>query len=355
MKTMIKAATPLFSHIKISALALLLLISMNGYCKTESAMTMEKKNGYTIYTISYPNKKFYLSWIFTMPGQDQCTPFLIERFKTAQKVLFASYKPTHPKITKILDGNSGVSGYYDGWYCRKCSFKNSNIRPIKLKEISKTKKRRWSTMHHKFAVISKSGERPYVITGSFNWNTTASKYSYDNMISTDHPVIVRAFEDEFGNMGKAANPVPSQAGDGKIHVAFNQACDDLLIPYIRKAKKTIHIAMYILGPSTKKHVNPVYDEILMAIKRGVKVKIIADAKEARERKLKDLPYTGAVVKKGFFHHKFMVIDKKIVATGSFNYGYGAMNGNNEALVIIEEPEMAKSYMGHWKILFKRFK
>ena len=63
MKTMIKAATPLFSHIKISALALLLLISMNGYCKTESAMTMEKKNGYTIYTISYPNKKFYLSWI----------------------------------------------------------------------------------------------------------------------------------------------------------------------------------------------------------------------------------------------------------------------------------------------------
>jgi phosphatidylserine/phosphatidylglycerophosphate/cardiolipin synthase-like enzyme len=43
------------------------------------------------------------------------------------------------------------------------------------------------------------------------------------------------------------------------------------------------------------------------------------------------------------HHKFMIIDGKIVVTGSYNWSYSAEEKNDENLVVILSPNTAKLY------------
>jgi phosphatidylserine/phosphatidylglycerophosphate/cardiolipin synthase-like enzyme len=43
----------------------------------------------------------------------------------------------------------------------------------------------------------------------------------------------------------------------------------------------------------------------------------------------------------------MIIDSKIIITGSFNFTKSAEEGNAENLLIINSPELAKKYIENW--------
>ena len=43
------------------------------------------------------------------------------------------------------------------------------------------------------------------------------------------------------------------------------------------------------------------------------------------------------------HHKFAVIDNKIVVTGSFNWSPSAAHTNDETLVVIHSPQLAQHF------------
>ena len=43
------------------------------------------------------------------------------------------------------------------------------------------------------------------------------------------------------------------------------------------------------------------------------------------------------------HHKFAVIDKKTVITGSFNWSPSAAHANDETLLVIHSPQLAKHF------------
>jgi phosphatidylserine/phosphatidylglycerophosphate/cardiolipin synthase-like enzyme len=44
------------------------------------------------------------------------------------------------------------------------------------------------------------------------------------------------------------------------------------------------------------------------------------------------------------HHKVIVIDERIVVTGSMNYSTNAEESNDENVIIIDNPEIARLYM-----------
>jgi phosphatidylserine/phosphatidylglycerophosphate/cardiolipin synthase-like enzyme len=48
------------------------------------------------------------------------------------------------------------------------------------------------------------------------------------------------------------------------------------------------------------------------------------------------------------HNKVMIVDKKILETGSYNYTVSANHYNAENVLIIESPELAFLYWGNWK-------
>jgi len=53
-----------------------------------------------------------------------------------------------------------------------------------------------------------------------------------------------------------------------------------------------------------------------------------------------------------FHHKFIVIDKESLETGSFNYTTVAIKHNAEnALVLWNAPTVAEAYANEWQRLW----
>ena len=341
------------SYLLFFSLFITATLIISSACAKKSELNQLTKKRYTVNQLSAGGEP-YISWVFSKSGENKCAPYLIDRLKSARQISFASYKPSHPSITSILKSTKTVQGFYDGRYCGRCIFKNKKIIPVKLKRDPSSKERPWYVMHHKFAVIHEEGMAPSVITGSFNWNKFSAQNNYDDMIEINSPATVAAFRQELENLSGKKNPLPSIVHDGKIHTAFNQACDDLLIPYIRNAKKSIHIAMYLIKPSVPDRDNSIYNEIITARRRGVRINIIADGREADRHDFDELKITKARQRRGFFHHKFMIIDEEILATGSFNYAYKAIHGNNETLLVIEEPLMAESYLSYWNEIHSRF-
>jgi phosphatidylserine/phosphatidylglycerophosphate/cardiolipin synthase-like enzyme len=47
---------------------------------------------------------------------------------------------------------------------------------------------------------------------------------------------------------------------------------------------------------------------------------------------------------GFLHHKVIVVDERIVITGSMNYSTNAEENNDENVIIIDNAEIARLYL-----------
>jgi phosphatidylserine/phosphatidylglycerophosphate/cardiolipin synthase-like enzyme len=109
------------------------------------------------------------------------------------------------------------------------------------------------------------------------------------------------------------------------------------------AKESIDVAVFYIS-ETK-----LVSHLCSATNRGVKVRIITDreAETTNKAALDELISVGIPVKvntyDGRMHLKNMIVDKKFVATGSYNYTHGAENRNEEVLVIIKNKELAKEW------------
>ena len=54
------------------------------------------------------------------------------------------------------------------------------------------------------------------------------------------------------------------------------------------------------------------------------------------------------------HNKFVVIDRRIVITGSFNWTTAAVDSNQENLCILDNEELAGKYIAEFEKLWKKF-
>lgn len=63
-------------------------------------------------------------------------------------------------------------------------------------------------MHHKFAVF----DRHQLVTGSFNWTRSASEVNAENLVVTDDPRLVGAFEAEFERLWRRLGDLRPDGG-----------------------------------------------------------------------------------------------------------------------------------------------
>ena len=126
----------------------------------------------------------------------------------------------------------------------------------------------------------------------------------------------------------------------------NGGCTKAIIREIDASKKEILIQCYSFTSL------PITKALQAAVKRGVKVSAIIDSKQ-RSPKMDALKASGATVrydgKHVISHNKVMVIDGRIVITGSFNFTYAAENQNAENVVIIRDSGVAGLYRDNWKL------
>lgn len=134
-----------------------------------------------------------------------------------------------------------------------------------------------------------------------------------------------------------------------------QKAQKFLFNSFSKAHKEIKIAMYAFTNTR------LSKALKIAAKRGVKVRIVADYKEAFYKR-SVIPNLAAIknisvkllkpYKKGKMHIKLAIVDNKIVISGSVNYTYSAFFRNFEILEISKNKTHIKNLNTVFKKLWK---
>jgi phosphatidylserine/phosphatidylglycerophosphate/cardiolipin synthase-like enzyme len=124
---------------------------------------------------------------------------------------------------------------------------------------------------------------------------------------------------------------------------------------IQEAKSLIQVMMFEMGyydryPNTPSNI--LIKELIDAKKRGVKVEVILEVREGRDRTTERNRNTGKILSSGGVeviydplfkttHAKLMVVDGQLALVGSTNWTYYALTNNNEVSVLIRSKEVAK--------------
>jgi len=141
-----------------------------------------------------------------------------------------------------------------------------------------------------------------------------------------------------------------QEDTDKINVCFTppSGCGSLIAQQITKAKESIFVQAYGLTSDMIIH------QLKNAHERGVKVRILLDGGNLSDNKdiFENFKMLGIDVyydkMPGIAHNKVMIIDRKKVITGSFNFTNAADNRNAENVLLIEDSEIAATYIDNWK-------
>ena len=121
--------------------------------------------------------------IFFTPGPD-CENNIIKRINKSYKVDIAVYSITNPKITNAI-----IAAYNRGADIRiitdrtQSKGKKSLVGIIKKAGIPVLTNRKHKIEHNKFAVF----DDYVVVSGSYNWTTSATQYNSENCVFFEQP------------------------------------------------------------------------------------------------------------------------------------------------------------------------
>lgn len=132
-------------------------------------------------------------------------------------------------------------------------------------------------------------------------------------------------------------------------------CKNAIIQQIRLAKESLKICVFTISD------NDISEAIESAYRKGVGIKIITDDDKSSDRgsDVQSLAKIGLKVKidrsKSHMHHKFCVIDKETLITGSYNWTRSAAEQNQENIIISSEESVVKSYLSEFDKLWQELK
>ncbi len=129
-----------------------------------------------------------------------------------------------------------------------------------------------------------------------------------------------------------------------VHFSPKGGCTEAVVAELSKARREVLVLAY--GFTSR----PITDALVAATRRGVKVEIILDHSNEKEEHT-DLPYLLQQGLKPLIdqnhaiaHNKIMLIDRRTVITGSFNFTNQAEKENAENLLILRHhAELAERY------------
>jgi phosphatidylserine/phosphatidylglycerophosphate/cardiolipin synthase-like enzyme len=156
----------------------------------------------------------------------------------------------------------------------------------------------------------------------------------------------------------AAHPKEPVSYDSlQVYFSPQGGCQQAIIEEIGKARKTLDVAMFSF---TNRELG---NAVIAAQKRGVEVRVVLDESQAANRYSKKNYFlnSGLYIRlarglgRGIMHHKFAVIDSRIVITGSFNWTANAEENNFENLLVIHSPLLAMKYADEFQKIFRAAK
>lgn len=212
--------------------------------------------------------------------------------------------------------------------------------------------RREGLMHNKFTII----DRQEVWTGSMNYTINDAYRNNNNLIRIRSEELARNYlaefeemftDDRFGPGSPANTPASELVVNGtRMQICFapDDGCAGRLIEAIENARQSVHFMAYSFTADA------LADALQQRFAAGVTVAGVMEAGQVRSNAGTDFDRFRAagmdVHTDGNprnMHHKAMVIDGRIVVTGSYNFSHYAETRNDENLLLIENAEIAALY------------
>lgn len=166
------------------------------------------------------------------------------------------------------------------------------------------------------------------------------------------------------NRAPAAGPTPPPAGpsgeEQGVQVYFTQPAgaglnevgvglDRHIVRDIEAATSTVDAALYDLNLWS------IRDALIEAHRRGLRVRMVVEADNQMRTEIEDLRAAGIpIVSDGrppLMHHKFIVIDDERVWTGSMNFTLNGVYRNDNNLLLLRSPELARDYTREFEEMF----
>lgn len=150
--------------------------------------------------------------------------------------------------------------------------------------------------------------------------------------------------------GGAANALETRLAQNtpvKVFFSPDGGFADVIIKYISAARSEILIQSYYFGSF------PIARALIAAHKKGVKTAVIVDKTDRAEGVTPgvEMSQEGIAVfldnKHSIANNRVMIIDGKIVFTGSFDFNKASEQSIADNLLIVESPELAGLYRENW--------
>jgi phosphatidylserine/phosphatidylglycerophosphate/cardiolipin synthase-like enzyme len=210
---------------------------------------------------------------------------------------------------------------------------------------------RSALMHNKFWIFD--GETAW--TGSTNITESGVFQQNNNTIVIHSPQVAAIYEREFEEMwnGQFGPKSPSTAGQQSVAVngtpiqVFFSPEDkvmDHMIPLVSSAQSNIRFMAFNFTDY------PLAKAMIDRAAAGVNTAGIYEktGSETDSSEMKTFYCANVPVRQDgnprFLHDKIIVIDNHIVISGSFNFSSNATENNDENVIIIDSPEIARLYM-----------
>lgn len=218
---------------------------------------------------------------------------------------------------------------------------------------------RGGLMHNKFWIF----DSETVWTGSTNATINGMFEQNNNVIVIQSRELAAIYEKQFEEMwgGEFGARAPSFVGEQKItvngtpiFVVFSPEDKPVqyIVPYLQNARRNIRFMAF-------SYTQPdMGNAMLERIKSGVMVEGVFEAvgSDSQFSEMMKLHCGGGKIRRdgnpGFLHHKVIIIDNRIVITGSFNFSDGANTKNNENVIIIDNADIAKRYLEEFQRVWK---
>lgn len=220
---------------------------------------------------------------------------------------------------------------------------------------------RSALMHNKFWIF----DGQIVWTGSTNITVNGVFKQDNNTIVIQSPELATIYEREFQEMwdGKFGPTSPSTldqqvvtVNGSRIVVVFTSedpALENAIVPIVKSATRSIRFLAFSFTDY------PLADAMSQRFKAGVDVAGVFETvgSETEASELRTLMCRSVPVKQdgnpSFLHDKLIVVDEQIVITGSLNFSTNAEESNDENVIIIDNPEIARLYLQNFDGVWQR--
>jgi phosphatidylserine/phosphatidylglycerophosphate/cardiolipin synthase-like enzyme len=213
-------------------------------------------------------------------------------------------------------------------------------------------------MHDKFLVVDEA------VTWTGSWNVTANDLYRNNnnfvrfnskLIAADY---MREFEQmftgRFGTSKTSETPYPRvQVGAANVQVYFSpeDGVAKHIVQRLKAAKTNIRFMAFSYTADDVASTMIAQKQAGVVV-QGVFEKQNASGSGADFNRLKqggvDVLEDGNCY---ILHHKVIIIDEHIVITGSYNFTGSAERDNDENLVIVDDPRLARAYLDEFEQVY----